>query len=176
MKKLLVLSITLFISLQLQAQKFGYIDSQVIIEQLPEYKDALGRLDKLTKEWSSEIEKMKKEITSLEQDYRNEELLLTIDMKEVRLEKIEEKKTELRKYQADHFGYEGLLYVKRKEMIKPLQDKIAKAAETVARKNRLSFLFDKASDLTMIYSDPRHNYTDLVLEELELGDPADTPR
>lgn len=176
MKKATLFIIALTLTLSVQAQKFGYIDTQVIIEKMPEYKEAQASLDKLSAGWAKEIEKMKGEIEKMELEYKSEELLLTDDMKTERLKVINEKKDELREFQNNHFGFEGLLFIKRKELIKPLQDKIGKAAATVAKKKRLQFLFDKASDITMIYSDPRYNYTDFVLEELELGDPADTPR
>jgi outer membrane protein len=160
----------------LKAQNFGYIDSQVIIEKLPEYKEAQGQIEKLTQTWLGEIEQMRKSLDSLRNDYRAEEILLTQEMKQERLKVIENREKDLRDFQNKAFGYEGLLFLKRQELIKPLQDKIAEACEKVARKKKLAFLFDKSGDLVMIYTDPRHNYTDYVLEELDLGDPADTPR
>ncbi|MEH0154825.1 OmpH family outer membrane protein [Limibacter armeniacum] len=176
MRKAVLLLIALAAALTAQAQRFGYIDSQVIIEQMPEYKEAEDNLRKLSDEWTRDLKKMRDEVEDLEIGYKTEELLLTQDMKEERQKEIRGKREEIRRYQANHFGYEGLLFIKRKEMIKPIQDKIAKAATKVAKSKRLQFLFDKASDLTMIYSDPRHNYTDFVLEELGLGDPSDTPK
>lgn len=158
------------------AQNVGYIDSQVIIEKMPEYKEANEQIEKLTQVWLSEIEHRRKELETLQNEYRAEELLLTQEMKEERLKIIAEKEKALRDFQNKAFGYEGLLYLKRQELIKPLQDKIAKACEKVARKKKLAFLFDKAGDMVMIYTDPRHNYTDYVLEELDLGDPADNPK
>ncbi len=156
------------------AQRFGYIDSQIILEKLPEYKEAQEQIEKLTQNWLSDIESMQKELDSLRSEYHAKEILMTPEMKEEKQKFISEKAEELRSFQNRAFGYEGLLYLKRVELMKPLQDKVAKAAQKVARKKRLSFVFDKAADLVMIYSDPRHNYTDYVLEELNLGDPADT--
>lgn len=160
----------------LKAQNFGYIDSQVIIEKMPEYKEAKEQIEKLTQLWLSEIEQKRKELEALQNEYRAEELLLTQEMKEERLKIIAEKEKALRDFQNKAFGYEGLLYLKRQELMKPLQEKIAKACEKVAKKKKLAFLFDKAGDMVMIYTDPRHNYTDYVLDELDLGDPADNPK
>ncbi len=176
--RLLLFSFLLITTLAapLQAQRFGYIDSQTIIERLPEYKEAQAELDKMTTTWLDEVNKMKKEVGELREKYKAEEILLTNEMRQEKIKEIEAKDKELRDFQNKVFGYEGLLFLKRQELVKPIQDKIGKAAEKVARKKKLNFLFDKASDLVLIYSDPRHNYTDFVLEELGYGDPADTPR
>lgn len=175
----LLLSILLLLicaPLGVQAQNFGYIDSQAILEKMPEYKEAQQEIDRLTQTWLDEISRLKQELADLRSAYQTEQLLLTDEMKEERQKEIADKEKELRDFQNKAFGYEGLLFLKRQELMQPLQDKVAKAAEKVAQKKRLSFLFDKAADLVMIYSDPRHNYTDYVLEEMGLGDPADTPR
>lgn len=172
----ILFTLLLLLSQAAQAQRFGYIDTQLILEKMPAYKEAGKAIEQQTQMWLSEMDRMKQEIDTLRTQLAQDELLLTPEMKAARKQKIEEKQEALRKFQSKHFGYEGLLFVKRQEMVKPLQDKIAKAAAKVARKRRLQFLFDKSSELIMVYSDPRHNYTDFVLEELGLGDPADTPR
>ncbi|AZQ62963.1 MULTISPECIES: OmpH family outer membrane protein [Flammeovirga] len=177
MKNFLLITLFFLINLPLvNAQRFGYIDSQVIIEQLPEYNEAEGKLKKLTDKWLKELDNMKSEIADLERAYSHEEILLTPEMKAEKLENIAELKQALREFQTNHFGYEGLLYSKRMEYMKPLQDKISKACQTVARQKKLNFIFDKASDITLIYSDPKYNYTDFVLDELDEGDPEDSPR
>ncbi|MBD0402820.1 OmpH family outer membrane protein [Flammeovirga sp. EKP202] len=177
MKNLLLISLFFLINVPLaSAQRFGYIDSQVIIESLPEYNEAEDKLRKLTDKWLKELDDMKKEVEDLERAYTHEEILLTPEMKAEKLEAIASLKNDMREFQTNHFGYEGLLYSKRMEFMKPLQDKIAKACEAVARQKKLNFLFDKASDITLIYSDPRYNYTDFVLDELGEGDPEDSPR
>jgi len=84
-----------------------------------------------------------------------------------------EKEAALREYQAKVFGFEGLFFLKKKELIKPVQDMVFEAVEKVARDHRLQIVFDKSGELVMIYTDPIHDYTDYVLEELGLGDPND---
>ncbi|WP_281614490.1 OmpH family outer membrane protein [Flammeovirga sp. SubArs3] len=177
MKKILFVGLCFLISLSNSyAQRFGYIDSQVIIEQLPEYNEAEQKLKKLTDKWLTQLDGMKAEIADLERAYAHEEILLTPEMKKEKLDKIADLKKEMREFQTNHFGYEGLLYSKRMEYMKPLQDKISQACQTVARQKKLNFIFDKASDITLIYSDPKYNYTDFVLDELGEGDPEDSPR
>jgi len=156
------------------AQKFGYIDSEYILKKMPEYKEAQKELDKLSQGWQKDIETKKQEVDKLKEDFQAEEVLLTQDMKEERLALIQEKEKELKEYQKKTFGFEGLIFLKRQELVKPVQDKLYEAVEKVAKAKRLQILFDKAGDLVMIYTNPIHDYTDYVLEELGLGDPNDT--
>ena len=155
------------------AQKFGYIDSDFILGKMPEYQKAQGEIDQLAAGWQKEIEEMSMKVEGLYSSYKAEEVLLTEEMREERQTEIKKKEAELKEYQSKIFGFEGLYFLKKKELIKPLQDKVWEAVEKVAKANRLAVVFDKAAELTMIYTDPRHDYTDFVLEELGLGDPND---
>lgn len=140
---------------------------------MPEYKDAQQELDKLSVKWQKDIEEKKKEVDKLKEDFKAEEVLLTEDMKVERLALIEEKDKELKEFQKKTFGFDGLIFLKRQELIKPVQDKLFEAVEKVSKSRRVQIMFDKAGDLVMIYTNPIHDYTDYVLEELGLGDPND---
>lgn len=155
------------------AQKFGYIDSDFILGKMPDYQKAQGEIDQLSAGWQKEIEEMSAKIESLYGSFKAEEVLLTEEMRLERQTEIKKKETELKEYQKKIFGFEGLYFLKKKELVKPLMDKVWDATEKVAKANRLAIVFDKAAELTMIYTDPRHDYTDFVLEELGLGDPHD---
>jgi outer membrane protein len=155
------------------AQKFGYIDSEFILSKMPEYQKAQGEIDQLAANWQKEIEEMGRKVEGLYVQYKAEEVLLTEEMRQERMTDIKKKETDWKDYQKKVFGFEGLYFLKKKELIKPLQDKVWDAVEKVAKANRLAIVFDKAAELTMIYTDPRHDYTDFVLEELGLGDPHD---
>ena len=155
------------------AQKFGYIDSEFILSKMPEYQKAQGEIDQLAANWQKEIEEMGRKVEGLYVQYKAEEVLLTEEMRQERMADIKKKETDWKDYQKKVFGFEGLYFLKKKELIKPLQDKVWDAVEKVAKANRLAIVFDKAAELTMIYTDPRHDYTDFVLEELGLGDPHD---
>jgi len=155
------------------AQKFGYIDSDFILGKMPEYQKAQGEIDQLASGWQKEIEDMSVKVEGLYASFKAEEVLLTEEMRGERQTEIKKKEAELKEYQKKIFGFEGLYFLKKKELIKPLQDKVWDAVEKVAKANRLAIVFDKAAELTMIYTDPRHDYTDFVLEELGLGDPND---
>ncbi len=140
---------------------------------MPEYKNAQGELEKLSSEWELEIRDMQKKIDAMYASLKAEEVLLTPEMKNERLTEIQEKETELKKYQKDVFGFEGLFFLKQQELVKPIQDLVFEAVEKVARENRLMIMFDKAADLVMIYTDPRYDYTDFVLIDLGLGNSND---
>lgn len=173
-RNILLLALALILSYPSVAQKFGYVDSDFILNKMPSYPKAQAELDKFSAKSQKEIEDLYVEVTKLEKAYQAEEILLTDEMKKERLAAIESKRKETQEKQNKLFGYEGGLFLKKKELLKPIQDQIYKAIEKVARAKQLQFIFDKASDITMIYTDPRHDYTDYVLEELGLGDKEDT--
>ena len=155
------------------AQKFGYVDTDYILNQMTEYTDAKKEIEKLSIGWQDEINELAKEIDAMEAKLLAEEVLLTKEMRGERRVEIDTKRDDLKKYQKKVFGFEGLFFLKKKELIKPVQDKIFDAVEVTAKNHRLQIVFDKSGDLVMIYTDPIHDYTDYVLEELGLGDEND---
>ncbi|MFQ3575916.1 MAG: OmpH family outer membrane protein [Cytophagales bacterium] len=155
-------------------QKFGYIDSEFILNKMPEYKKAEQDLNKFSQKWQTEVESKYKELDKLKQDLAAAEVLLTEDLRKERLDTIAKREKIAKDLQNKYFGFEGMIYLKRIELVKPVQEKLFLAVQKVARAKQLQIVFDKASDLTMIYTDPRHDYTDFVLEELGLGDKDDT--
>lgn len=155
------------------AQKFGYFDSDFVLSKMPEYSKAQGEIDQLSAAWQKEIEDLQLKVDELYRTYQAEQVLLTEEMKQERLDEIKKKETELKDFQKKVFGFGGLFFLKKQELIKPLQDKIFDAVEKVAKSNRLAMVFDKAGELVIVYTDPRHDYTDFILEELGLGDPND---
>jgi outer membrane protein len=116
---------------------------------------------------------MQKNVESMHAALQAEQVLLTEEMKKERMDAIHKKETELKEYQNKVFGFGGLFFLKKQELIKPVQDKIWDAIDKIAKQNNLAIVFDKSGQLVMIYTDPRYDYTDFVLEELGLGDPND---
>ncbi|HRK54798.1 MAG TPA: OmpH family outer membrane protein [Cyclobacteriaceae bacterium] len=155
------------------AQKFGYVDTDFILSKMPDYRKAQDEIDRLSAAWQKETEEMQKGVEGMYNAFEAEQVLLTEEMRQERKAEIEKKESELKEYQRKVFGFGGLFFLKKQELIKPLQDKVFEAVEKVAKSNRLTIIFDKAGELVMIYTDPRHDYTDFVLEELGLGDPND---
>ena len=169
----LILVLLVFILNDTFAQKFGYVDTDYILSQMPEYSEAKVEIEKVSKAWEQEIQEMYKGIEELETSLQAEEVLLTKEMKDDRLKEIDLKWDEVKAYQKKVFGFDGLFFLKKKELIKPVQDQVFDAVEKVAKNHRLQIVFDKSGDLVMIYTDPVHDYTDYVLEELGLGDKND---
>ena len=155
------------------AQRFGYIDTDFILNKMPEYKKAQDEINRLSELWTKEIQGMAKEIESMYSALQAEQVLLTEEMRKERTESIKKKEEELKVYQNKVFGFDGLLFLKKAELIKPVQDKVWDAVDKVAKQNNLAIVFDKSGELVMIYTDPRYDYTDFVLDELGLGDPND---
>ena len=158
----------LFISCLSFGQKFGYVDMNYILGRMPEYKEAQTEIEKLAKGWEDEIQKMYQEAETMQADLKAEEVLLTKEMHQERQDAIDSKWKEVKDYQKQIFGFEGLYFLKKKELIKPVQDRVFESVEIVAKNNRLQIVFDKSGELVMIYTDPIHDYTDHVLEELGL--------
>lgn len=156
------------------AQKFGYVDTKYVLSKMPEYASAQDEINTLSLAWEEEVADLRKQLDAMESNLKAEEVLLTREMYDERKEEINLKWSEVAEYQKKIFGFDGLLFLKKKELIKPVQDKVFEAVEKVAKNNRLQIVFDKAGELVMIYTDPIHDYTDYVLEELGLGDSNDT--
>jgi len=156
------------------SQKFGYVDTNFILSKMEEYKEAQAEIEQVSQKWQEEVQTMYKEIDRMYNEFKAEEVLLTQEMKDERLAAIKKKENEVKDYQKKVFGFEGLFFLKKQELMKPVQDKVFDSVEKVAKNNRLQIVFDKSGDLVMIYTDPIHDYTDYVLEDLGLGDEVDT--
>jgi outer membrane protein len=163
---LLIVLLLLFTVEQINAQRFGYVDTQVIVEKMPEYAQAQIEIEKQAEIWRKEVEEKQAAVQKMRIDFEAEKVLLPEDLRKQRMAAIDAKEKEVMDFQNKMFGIEGQIYQKRLELMKPIQDKVYAAVEKVARKRRLSFIFDKAGDLVMIFADPTHNYTDIVMEEL----------
>jgi outer membrane protein len=155
------------------AQRFGYIDTDFILNKMPEYGKAQDEINQLSEAWEKEVQDMQKKIEGMYSAYQAEQVLLTDEMKKERTAAIQKKEAEMKEYQKKVFGFGGLFFLKKQELIKPIQDKVWDAVDKVAKQNNLAIVFDKAGELVMIYTDPRYDYTDFVLDELGLGDPND---
>jgi outer membrane protein len=155
------------------AQRFGYIDTDFILNKMPEYQKAQDEINQLSEAWEKEIQAASKKIEGLYSAFQAEQVLLTEEMRKERTAAIQKKESELKEYQKKVFGFNGLFFLKKQELIKPIQDRVWDAVDKVCKQNNLAIMFDKAGELVMIYTDPRYDYTDFVLDELGLGDPND---
>ena len=170
MIKIIKLLLTLlFIPTLSEAQKFGYVNSEFILKNMKEYSEAMNDIDLLSKAWEKEISDMYIEMEKREINLKNEEILLTKDMYNERRGLLDKEWVSIREYQQKVFGFEGLYFLKKKELIEPIQDIIFESVEKIAKKNRLQIVFDKSSEPILLYTNPIHDYTDYVLEDLGLN-------
>ncbi len=170
MKKLILLTFLLFSIAQVSvAQRFAYVDSQYILENMPDYQEAQIELDDLSKKWQQTIEAKYAELDRLNKAYQAEKILLTKDMREKRELEIKEKEKEAREYQRKKFGIKGDLFKKRAELVKPLQDEIFNAIQELAKERSYSVIFDKSANSNLLYSSPKYDKSDAILKKLGLS-------
>ncbi|MFN3801737.1 OmpH family outer membrane protein [Belliella pelovolcani] len=148
------------------AQKWGYIDTEFILNKHPDYKLVQQELETLSSQWKKEAQNLDREIKEMLNTLKAEEVLLTEEMYQERMQAIEEKQKQAVAFNNRTFGVNGQYYQKQTELMQPLQSKIYDAIDRVAKRNGLAGLFDKAAGLGLIYTDPRHDYSEFVLEEL----------
>lgn len=147
-----------------RAQRVAYVNTDYVLEKLPQYRSAQDQLDQLTKKWRRKIQQRVKEIDKLYDKYKAEKVLLPEEEKQQLQEKITQKEEALEKYKQDKFGDEGALFQKRKELIKPIQDRVFDAVQKLAEEQSLDMIFDKAGATTMLYTNARYDRSDKVLE------------
>lgn len=166
MKKLIFLLILFLPVTMLQAQKFAYVDTQYILDNLPEFTEAQAQLDEISVQWQKEIEQKFAEVQKMNQDYQAQAVLLPEDMKKKKEQEIADRDKEARDLQRQRFGKDGDLMKKRQELVKPIQEKIYNSIQDVATNNNYAVIFDKAGALTIMYANPKYDVSDEVLDDL----------
>ena len=149
-------------------QRFSYVDTDYILDQLPEFKAAQKELDDAAERWKNELKKRKTELEKIKQNYDAEFVLLPEETRKKREEEIAQKTKDLDGFKTEKFGPDGELFKKRQQLVKPIQDKVFKAVQDVALENAQDFIFDKAGAITMLFSNPKYDRSDEVLEKLKL--------
>lgn len=176
MKKIFILVVLSFLSVSdLLAQKFGYTDMEYITSKMPEYKQAQAEMKKFSEKWAKEIQDKFAEVDKMQRAYMAEEVLLTEELKRKRQIEIKEKEVEAREYNSKIFGMEGMMFQKKKELMKPVLERVQRAVNKVCARQRVDILFDKSSDVGMVYTNPKHDYSDYIIEELELESKPEAP-
>ena len=164
MKKIKLLILFFVITNYSLAQKFAYVDTDYILTKIPEYNQAQDKLDNYSKGWQEEIEMTMQKIEKMYRSYQSEQILLTEEMKSARENIIFAEEKKVQDLQIKYFGPEGMLFSKRQELIKPIQDKIYDAIQQIATNNKYSVIFDSSSDLIMLYTNNNLDKSDKVLE------------
>ena len=148
-------------------QKFAFVDSEYILDQMESYQKAQKQIDDLAAEWQKELDKKVVNIESKVNDLRKNELLLPEDIKEEKELEITTLQNELRAYQSKKFGVGGDLFKRRKELIQPIQRKVFKAIESLAKDNNYSFVLDKSKNSNILYADPKYDKSDAIIRKLK---------
>ncbi|MBO4874361.1 MAG: OmpH family outer membrane protein [Bacteroidales bacterium] len=166
MKRIILLAVAILFATFAFSQKYAYVDTEYILNNIPVYESAKTQLEDLTKEWKKEIDAKKASIDQMYQNYQSERILLTEELRAKREDEIMKKEQELKQLQQKYFGESGMLYKKREELIKPIQDDIYNAIKEIATEGNYAVIFDTANNLNMLYTDPRHDKSDEVLRKL----------
>jgi len=167
MKKLLFIGLLVFTTaLSSSAQRYAVIDSKYILSKMPEYTEAQQKLDQFSKMWQQEIDQKSAELDKMYKDYDAEKVMLSDELKKKREDEIYNKEKALRDLQRQRFGYQGDLFKKREELIKPIQDKVYNAIQKLAVAKLYDFILDKSDGITVIFADPKLDKSDEVLREL----------
>jgi outer membrane protein len=167
MKKMLLLAaIGLSLATSLQAQKYAVIDTKYILDKMPEYKTAQKQLDDIAATWQKEIDRLQAELDKMYKDFEAEQVMLSDDLKKKREDQLFVKEKTLRDLQKSRFGFEGELFKKRQDLIKPVQDKVYNAVQKLSVQRGYDFVLDKSEGITVIFADPKLEKSDDVLREL----------
>lgn len=169
-KHFLILLFTIGISVsgfsQTRGVKIGFIDMEYILENVPDYNEAKNQLEQKAQKWKQEIESKKNEITKLKEALKAEQILLTKELYEERQEEITAQENELLDYQEKRFGPKGDLIVQKALLIKPIQDQVFTAIQDISEVKKYDFVFDKSSDLTILFAAKRFDISDQVVRAI----------
>lgn len=166
MKKIIIALFVLLATVTLKAQKFAYVDTDYILSSIPSYQSAQEQLELISKEWQEEVAQLFVGIEKMYKEYQAEKVLLTEDMKQKREEEIIQKEKEAKELQKKYFGPEGELFKKRKALIEPIQNDVFNAIKEIASDGNFGVIFDSSGGTNMLYSDPKYDKSDMVLEKL----------
>ena len=168
-KVLFVLTIVLLLSFQANAQRgvrIGYIDTEYILQNVPEYSEATSQLDSKVQKWKNEIDKKLKTVEQKRTDLNNEKALLTKELIEEREEDITFEEKEVLDYQQKRFGPNGDLMIQKRQLMQPVQDQIFQAVQDIAKAKKYDFVFDKSADVVMLYSAERFDMSEQILRTI----------
>lgn len=166
MKKFILVACAFLLVSASYAQRYAVIDTKYILDKMPAYRDAQKSLDEVATGWQKEIDKLQVELDKMYKDFESEQVMLSDELRKKREDQLFVKEKALRDLQRQRFGYEGDLFKKRQELIKPIQDKVYNAVQRLAVQRGYDFILDKSEGITVIFADPKLEKSDDVLREL----------
>ncbi len=168
MKTLILAFLFSFATIAANAQRYAIIDSKYILDKVPEYKEAQKKLDNFSELWQKELDQRQTAMDKMYKDYDAEQVMLTDVLKKKREDELYNKEKELRDLQKKRFGFEGDLFKKRQELIKPIQDRVYNAVQKLAVEKLYDFILDKSEGITVIFADPKLDKSDDVLRNMDV--------
>lgn len=150
-------------------QKIAYVDTEYILNQLPEYASVQQKLDQLEQRWRKEIQSQKEEVQSLQKEFEARELLYTDEERQRKRDAIESAQQEVQRLRQQYFGPDGRLYARQQELMRPIQERILKAVESVATEAGYDYILDKKGETLFLYARDEHGLSDRVLRELGIN-------
>ena len=167
MKKILFIACSFLLAASVSfAQKYAIIDTRYILDKMPDYSQAQKQLDVIAADWQKDIDAKQLNLDKMYKDYDAEQVMLSDDLKKKRQDQLFLKEKELRDLQRQRFGFEGDLFKKRQELIKPIQDKVYNAVQKISVQRGYDFVLDKSEGITIIFADPKLDKSEDVLKEL----------
>ena len=161
-----IISLMSFVSNAQRSVRIGYIDTEYILQNIPEYQQATAQLDQKVQQWKTEIEQRLAVIETKKKQLNSESVLLTKELYEERMEDISFEEAEILDYQQKRFGPNGDLMIQKQQLIQPIQDQIFAAVQEIAGGKKYDFIFDKSADVVMLYSAERFDLSDLVIRSI----------
>lgn len=168
MKRIILVLFFTFAAFTTFAQRFAWVDSDYILKHMPEYQAAQKQLAALSDQWQKEVDVKSQEIERMYKAYDADKVLMTADMKKRREAEIADKEKDVKTFQRQKFGPDGELAKKSTALIKPVQDKVMKAIQGMAESEELDMVFDKNSEIMMLYANPRYDKSADVITRLGL--------
>lgn len=169
MKKIVVVAFSfLLLAISAAAQKYAIIDTRYILDKMPEYASAQKQLDNIALDWQTDIDGRQAALDKMYKDFDAEQVMLSADLKKKREDQLFIKEKELRDLQRQRFGFEGDLFKKRQELVKPIQDRVYNAVQKLSAQRGYDFVLDKSEGITIIFADPKLDKSEDVLRELEV--------
>lgn len=167
MKKIIVLTVMMLAAtLSGFGQKFAFVDSEYIRNNIPAYTAAQQQINDISAQWEKEVSAGYDEVEKMYKDYQAEVVLLSQDQKKKKEEAIIAKEKEVKELQNKYFGANGELYKKREELVKPIQDEILKAIKEISNEGNYAVIFDTAAGSNILFANPKYDLSDQVLQKL----------
>ena len=148
------------------AQRYAIVDTKYILDKMPDYKEAQKKLDQFSEQWQKEIDTKQAELDKMYKNFEAEQVLLSDELKKKREDELFVREKELRDLQRQRFGFEGDLFKRRQDLVKPIQDKVYNAIQKIAVNRQYDFILDKSEGITIIFADPKLDRSEDVLREL----------